>query len=53
MAKMLEEVKVDYEKNLRAGTVDMMIQRPSKSKDLPSGTEDGKDYQAPPPAPTM
>ena len=52
MDRLLEEVKVDYEKNLRAGTVDMMVLRPPEPKNSALDGDGDKDYQVQP-APTM
>ena len=53
MDKLLEEVKVDYEKSLRAGTVDMMVLKPPEPKSEEGGDEKGDDYENVPPAETV
>ena len=53
MDKLLEEVKVDYEKSLRAGTVDMMVLKPPAPKNEEGDNEKGDDYENVPPAETV
>ena len=53
MDKLLEEVKVDYEKSLRAGTVDMMVLKPPAPKSDTTDDSQDTDYDNVPSAPTM
>ena len=53
MDKLLEEVKVDYEKSLRAGTVDMMVLKPPAPKSDETDDKENTDYENVPSAPTM
>ena len=53
MDKLLEEVKVDYEKSLRAGTVDMMVLKPPAPKSEEGDDHKGEDYENVPPTETM
>ena len=55
MDRILEEVKVDYEKSLRAGTVDMMVLKPPEASKKEETEEEANnaDYENVPPAPTM
>ena len=53
MDKILGEVKVDYEKSLRAGTVDMMVLKPPVPKTDATNNDEDREYQNVPPAPTM
>lgn len=53
MDKLLEEVKVDYEKSLRAGTVDMMVLKPPAPKSEEGDDDKGEDYENVPPTETM
>ena len=53
MDKLLEEVKVDYEKSLRAGTVDMMVLKPPEPKTDEGKGDNGGDCENVPPTETM
>ena len=44
---------MDYEKSLRAGTVDMMVLKPPEPKTACEEEGADKEYEVPPPAPTM
>ena len=53
MDKLLEEVKVDYEKSLRAGTVDMMVLKPPAPKTDEGNDVSSGDCENVPPTETM